>query len=63
LAYCLEFLHYLKLAPKFSSRLGGGLGYKTPTIFTEDESIQYQNVLPINSDVNKLEKATVSILM
>jgi hypothetical protein len=22
--YCLEFLHYLKLAPKFSSRLGGG---------------------------------------
>jgi iron complex outermembrane receptor protein len=48
--YCLEFLHYLKLAPKFSSRLGGGLGYKTPTIFTEEsESIQYQNVLPINS--------------
>jgi iron complex outermembrane receptor protein len=49
-----------KISPKFSSRLGGGLGYKTPTIFTEEsESIQYQNVLPINSDVNKLEKATV----
>jgi iron complex outermembrane receptor protein len=44
-----------KISPKFSSRLGGGLGYKTPTIFTEEsESIQYQNVLPINSD--KLEK-------
>jgi iron complex outermembrane receptor protein len=47
-----------KISPKFSSRLGGGLGYKTPTIFTEEsESIQYQNVLPINSDVNKLEKS------
>jgi hypothetical protein len=38
--YCLS-LHYFKISPKFSSRLGGGLGYKTPTIFTEEsESIQ-----------------------
>jgi iron complex outermembrane receptor protein len=57
-----KFLHYLKLAPKFSSRLGG-LGYKTPTIFTEEsESIQYQNVLPINMMLTNLKKA-VSILM
>lgn len=47
-----------RISPKLSSRLGGGLGYKTPTIFTEEsESIQYQNVLPINSDINKLEKS------
>ncbi|RZK26883.1 MAG: TonB-dependent receptor [Flavobacterium sp.] len=46
----------LTFSEKFSSRLGGGLGYKAPTIFTEDsERIQYQNVLPINSDINKLE--------
>jgi iron complex outermembrane receptor protein len=31
-------------------RFGGGLGYKTPTIFTEDtERIQYRNVLPIQT--------------
>ncbi|MCC9070995.1 TonB-dependent receptor [Flavobacterium sp. F-65] len=47
-----------KISPKLTSRLGGGLGYKTPTIFTEEsERIQYQNVLPINSDFNKLEKS------
>jgi iron complex outermembrane receptor protein len=47
-----------KITPKLTSRLGGGLGYKTPTIFTEEsERIQYQNLLPINSDFNKLEKS------
>lgn len=34
---------------KVSSRIGGGLGYKIPTIFSEDAELQsYQNVLPIN---------------
>ena len=34
----------------WSSRIGGGLGYKTPTIFTEQtETFQYQNVLPLNN--------------
>lgn len=47
-----------KINSKFTSRLGGGLGYKTPTIFTEEsERIQYRNVLPINSDFNTLEKS------
>ena len=42
----------LKVNPKLSMRLGGGLGYKTPTVFTEDaERIQFKNVLPI--DVSK----------
>lgn len=37
-----------KLASKFTSRIGGGMGYKTPTIFTEQtEALQYQNVLAL----------------
>lgn len=37
-----------KLGNKITSRVGGGLGYKTPTVFTEQtERIQYQNVLPL----------------
>lgn len=48
----------IKINEKFNSRVGGGLGYKTPTIFTEEsERIQYQNVLPISATVNKLEKS------
>ena len=47
-----------KITPKFTSRIGAGLGYKTPTIFTEEtERIQYQYVLPISSDSNKLERS------
>lgn len=47
-----------KISPKFTSRVGGGLGYKTPTIFTEEtERIQFKSVRPISPDVNKLEKS------
>jgi iron complex outermembrane receptor protein len=43
---------------KWTSRVGGGLGYKTPTLFTEEsERIQYQNILPTSSNVNKLERS------
>lgn len=46
----------VKYGPKWSSRIGGGIGYKTPTIFTEEtETIQYQNVAQLN-DV-KAEKS------
>lgn len=46
-----------KITPKLTSRLGGGLGYKAPTIFTEEsERIQYRNVLPIDK-TNILEKS------
>lgn len=38
------------LSDKITSRIGGGLGYKIPTIFTEQtESMQYQNVLSLNN--------------
>jgi outer membrane receptor for ferrienterochelin and colicins len=38
-----------KINNKWSSRIGGGLGYKIPTIFTEEtEKNQYKNLLPLN---------------
>jgi len=37
-----------KFNDHWSSRIGGGLGYKTPTLFTEQtETFQYQNLLPL----------------
>ena len=47
-----------KYGNSFSSRIGGGLGYKAPTLFTEEsERLSYHNVLPINADSNKLERS------
>lgn len=47
-----------QIANGLTSRIGGGFGYKTPTIFTEEsERIQYQNVMPIVDNTNKLEKS------
>ena len=41
-----------KISDKINSRLGAGLGYKTPTIFTEQtEAIQYKNVVTLNNVV------------
>ncbi|WP_370476845.1 TonB-dependent receptor [Tamlana flava] len=48
----------LKVNQKLSMRLGGGIGYKTPTVFTEDaERIQFRNVLPINVSNTKAEQS------
>ena len=42
----------------FSSRIGGGLGYKLPDIFTEEaEFINFRDVLPINKDALKAERS------
>lgn len=39
-----------KINNHWSSRIGGGLGYKIPTIFTEQtETMQYQNLLALNN--------------
>ena len=39
-----------KMSGKVSSRIGGGLGYKIPGIFTEQtEAMQYQHILPLNN--------------
>jgi iron complex outermembrane receptor protein len=48
----------LKITDRFSSRIGGGFGYKAPTIFTEEsERIQYQHVLPVDKSINQLERS------
>ncbi len=47
-----------KINEHFSTRLGGGLGYKAPTVFTEDaERIQFRNVLPIDVANTKTERS------
>lgn len=47
-----------KMNHHFSSRLGGGLGYKVPTIFTdESEKILYQGVMSIDPKTYNLEKS------
>lgn len=39
-----------KFSDKISSRIGGGLGYKTPTVFIEEtERLQYQNLQALNN--------------
>ena len=39
-----------KITDKITSRIGGALGYKTPTVFTEEtERLQYQNLQALNN--------------
>ena len=41
-----------------SSRIGGGFGYKIPTIFNEQAEEQYfKNILPINEQLTKYERS------
>jgi outer membrane receptor for ferrienterochelin and colicins len=61
-AYGLFFLPRVsalyKINQHFSTRLGGGFGYKVPTVFTEDaERIQFRNVLPVNVANTKAERS------
>lgn len=47
-----------KINNHLTSRIGGGLGYKTPNVFTEDaERIQFKNVLPIDIKNRVAEKS------
>ena len=47
-----------KYSPKLSSRVGGGLGYKAPSVFTEEsERLQYRDLLPISAGRNGFEKS------
>lgn len=47
-----------KISRQVSARLGGGMGYKAPTVFTEDaERIQFRNVLPIDVANTKAERS------
>ncbi|MGZ3940362.1 MAG: TonB-dependent receptor, partial [Flavisolibacter sp.] len=43
---------------RLSSRIGGGLGYKLPTIFTEEsEERQFRDILPIDENNTEYEKS------
>lgn len=47
-----------KANPNFSSRLGGGLGYKIPDIFTEEAAaLLYQRINPIDKDQLNAERS------
>ena len=44
-----RFSAMFKVNPAITARLGGGLGYKTPTVFNEDaERLHFENILPLN---------------
>lgn len=48
----------IKANPELTFRLGAGLGYKAPTVFTEDaERLQFRNVLPIDVKETKAEES------
>ncbi len=43
-----RFSAMFKVNPALTARLGGGLGYKTPTVFNEDaERLHFQDILPL----------------
>ncbi len=47
-----------RISPKLTSRLGGGFGYKTPTVFTEEsERIQFVNLQPMNQQLTQNERS------
>jgi len=53
-----RFSALFKISNHFTSRVGGGLGYKIPNVFTEDaEKIQFNNVLPIDIKNRAAEKS------
>ena len=49
----------IRISPQLTTRIGGGSGYKTPTIFTEEaERIQFRSLLPINTTGSVNERST-----
>jgi iron complex outermembrane receptor protein len=48
----------MRFSPKVTARIGGGMGYKTPTVFTEEaERFQMQGILPINIQSTENERS------
>lgn len=51
----------LRFSPKVTARVGGGFGYKTPTVFNEEaERIQFRSILPINTAAVQNERSVGS---
>lgn len=47
-----------RVSPEITTRIGGGFGYKSPTIFTEEaERIQFRNLLPMDINASKNERS------
>ncbi len=47
-----------KITPKLTSRFGGGMGYKLPTVFSEDsESKAFQDLMPLDYSKINAEKS------
>jgi outer membrane receptor for ferrienterochelin and colicins len=47
-----------KWTSKLTTRIGGGLGYRNPTIFNQEaELLAFQNVLPINTRIARAEQS------
>ncbi len=45
-----------RVSDRLTSRIGGGMGYKTPTIFTQEaENITFRNILPLNTGETEAE--------
>jgi outer membrane receptor for ferrienterochelin and colicins len=45
-----------RISDQLTSRIGGGMGYKTPTIFTEEaENLTFRNILPLNASQTEAE--------
>ncbi|NDK55623.1 TonB-dependent receptor [Pontibacter fetidus] len=45
-----------KMSDKLTSRIGGGMGYKTPTIFTQEaENLTFRNIVPLNISETEAE--------
>ncbi|MBZ0200533.1 MAG: hypothetical protein K8H86_11750, partial [Ignavibacteriaceae bacterium] len=48
----------IKFTPDLSSRIGGGIGYKIPSIFTEkSDELAFRNILPIDKEILNAEKS------
>ncbi|MES2646308.1 MAG: TonB-dependent receptor [Bacteroidota bacterium] len=48
-----------RINPKLTIRIGGGLGYKTPTVFNEEsERIQFKNIVPVNEELATNERSS-----
>jgi outer membrane receptor for ferrienterochelin and colicins len=47
-----------KINPRITTRIGGGFGYKSPTIFTEEaERRQFQHILPVDINNTRNERS------
>ena len=48
----------VRVSPSITTRVGGGFGYKTPTIFTEEtERMHFMDLLPVNVNATRNERS------